>query len=123
MKNMYTGQVKYLKTTTNDFICISGVTMDNKDHVNLLKTMTNDFVCFSGVTMDNKDHVKYLKTMTNDFMTHMTDMIEKGVKERESRVGSTDPLYQECMQHIRFCQEKCKLFVGREKTLQVLPNI
>ena len=65
--------------------------------------------------MDPK-HRSYLQAMCDDFVTSMCKMIDKSVSERRS---SDEPLVQEVIQHITFCQTKCEMFHGREKPLEV----
>ncbi|XP_069110617.1 NACHT and WD repeat domain-containing protein 2-like isoform X2 [Argopecten irradians] len=62
------------------------------------------------------EHKKYLKKLADDFVKAVTDMISASIKEREAS-PNTDPLYAECLQHIRFSQQKCANFHGRETTL------
>ncbi|OWF56817.1 NACHT and WD repeat domain-containing protein 1 [Mizuhopecten yessoensis] len=70
-----------------------------------------------GINPELLEHQKYLKQMSEDFVQKMMDMITKGIKER-SVTDSSDPVEAECLQHVRFCQQKCKNFHGREVTLE-----
>lgn len=54
--------------------------------------------------------------MCGDFVTNMTDMIDKSIAEKEK---IEDPLVDECLQHIRFCQSKCEGFAGQKEILEV----
>ena len=54
--------------------------------------------------------------MCDDFVNGMCSMIDQSVKERKS---TDEPLVQEVLQHISFCQTKCELFHGREESLEV----
>ena len=54
--------------------------------------------------------------MCDDFVTGMCNMIDQSVAERQS---TDEPLVQEVIQHISFCQAKCELFHGREESLEV----
>ena len=46
-------------------------------------------------------------------------MIENGIKERK-KTELTELLHKECVQHVRFAQERCQLFHGRRELLQGL---
>ena len=71
-----------------------------------------------GINPENKEHGDYLKKMTDDFVNVMCSKIEKAIQEH-AKSHKIDPLYEECIQHILFCQAKCQNFYGREETLQV----
>ncbi|XP_069134939.1 NACHT domain- and WD repeat-containing protein 1-like [Argopecten irradians] len=74
-----------------------------------------------GINPELSEHQVYLKQMSEDFVQKMMTMITKGIEERLSEDRS-DPLETECLQHIQFCQEKCKNFHGREATLQAIQD-
>ncbi|XP_060597775.1 NACHT domain- and WD repeat-containing protein 1-like [Ruditapes philippinarum] len=67
----------------------------------------------------SEEHKTYLESMCNDFVHHMIGMVEKSVAEKEK---VTDPLIEECLQHIRFCQSKCEGFTGRGETLKQIKS-
>lgn len=54
--------------------------------------------------------------MCDDFVTSMCNMIDQSVSQRRS---ADEPLVQELLQHISFCQTKYELFHGREDSLEV----
>ncbi|XP_033761972.1 NACHT domain- and WD repeat-containing protein 1-like isoform X2 [Pecten maximus] len=70
-----------------------------------------------GINPGVTEHKKYLKKLVDDFVKAVTDMITASIKEREAS-SNTDPLFTECLQHIRFSQQKCANFHGRETTLE-----
>ncbi|XP_021375216.1 NACHT and WD repeat domain-containing protein 2-like isoform X2 [Mizuhopecten yessoensis] len=69
-----------------------------------------------GINPEVTEHKKYLRKLSDDFVKAVTGMITASIKEREAS-SNTDPLFTECLQHIRFCQQKCATFHGRETTL------
>ena len=69
---------------------------------------------------DNNEHKEYLEKMCEDFVNIMIEMIDKAVAERKK---VDDPVVEECMQQIRFCQAKCEGFHGREDTLEVYADL
>ena len=44
-------------------------------------------------------------------------MITNGITERK-KTELTDALHLECVQHLQFAKERCKLFRGRKEFLQ-----
>ncbi|XP_060067084.1 NACHT and WD repeat domain-containing protein 2-like [Ylistrum balloti] len=71
----------------------------------------------TGINPEVTEHKKYLKKLTDDFVNTVTNMIKASIQEREASSNS-DPLFTESLQHIRFCQQKCANFHGRETTLE-----
>ena len=72
---------------------------------------------FSGINPDKDEkHNAYLQKMCNDFVTCMCNMIDTSVSERRS---TDEPVVQEVIQHISFCQGKCEMFHGRGESLEV----
>ncbi|XP_060071031.1 NACHT domain- and WD repeat-containing protein 1-like [Ylistrum balloti] len=69
-----------------------------------------------GIDPKNAQHKDYLKAMTEKFTSEMERLIEDGIKQRTA-TEFTNPLILECCQHVRFCQQKCENFCGRETTL------
>ncbi|XP_053376600.1 NACHT domain- and WD repeat-containing protein 1-like [Mercenaria mercenaria] len=67
----------------------------------------------------SEEHRKYLESLSNGFVEHMTGMIDKSIAEKEK---VNDPLIEECIQHIRFCQSKCEGFAGRKETLEQIKS-
>ena len=49
------------------------------------------------------DHANYLQQMNDDFEQEMTQRIDAAIVEREA-ISVQDPLLQECVQHLEFCQ-------------------
>ena len=74
-----------------------------------------------GVNPENEKHKHYLKEMTENFVEVMHSRIGKAIEEH-AMAGKADSLYEECIQHISFCQTKCDSFYGRRDTLQVAYN-
>ena len=70
-----------------------------------------------GVDPSFPDHAKYLQQMNDDFEQEMTQRIDAAIAEREA-ISVQDPLLQECVQHLEFCQAKSQAY-GRSEDLQV----
>ncbi|OWF44315.1 NACHT domain- and WD repeat-containing protein 1-like [Mizuhopecten yessoensis] len=70
-----------------------------------------------GIDPDSAEHQTYLETMTGIFFKEMVRLIDLGIKQRSAK-ELTDPLMLECCQHIRFCQQKCENFCGRQASLE-----
>ena len=64
-------------------------------------------------------HKKYIEKLCSDFLQKLTENILEGIKERKS-ADIEDPLYHEIVQHIKICQEKCKMFHGRNVELDAI---
>ncbi|XP_033747679.1 NACHT domain- and WD repeat-containing protein 1-like [Pecten maximus] len=99
--------------------------MDLKDRKMQNHLPSDNIIAYSvpwtdkGINPELLEHQKYLKQMSEDFVQKMITMVTKGIEER-SPSNSSDPLETECLQHISFCQEKCKNFHGREVTLEAI---
>ena len=63
------------------------------------------------------EHKKYIATFCDDFKETLEKMITKGITERK-KTELTDALHLECVQHLQFAKERCKLFRGRKEFLQ-----
>ncbi|KAJ8304435.1 hypothetical protein KUTeg_018018 [Tegillarca granosa] len=70
-----------------------------------------------GINQNVDEHRNYLTRLAGDFVTELCRMVDDGIRRRAAS-QINDPLYEECLQHMTFCKEKCKDFQGREKTLQ-----
>ena len=70
-----------------------------------------------GVDPSFPDHAKYLQQMNDDFEEEMTQRIDAAIAQREA-ISVQDPLLQECVQHLEFCQVKSQAY-GRSEDLQV----
>ena len=64
-----------------------------------------------------KDHQKYIDKLSSDFEQSMKEMIQAGIKEKSQKFS--DPLLEEILQHVSFCNKKCESFHGRDTTLEV----
>ena len=64
-----------------------------------------------------KDHQEYVEQLCGDFEQSMKDMILAGIKEKALKFS--EPLMEEILQHVNFCNKKCEGFHGREATLEV----
>ena len=62
------------------------------------------------------EHYKYIDTFCNNFKSTLERMITNGITERKN-TELTDELHLECVQHLQFAQERCKLFRGRNEFL------
>ena len=65
------------------------------------------------------EHEKYIEKLCTDFQQTLMENILEGIKEKES-LDIKDPLYEEIIQHIAICQEKCELFHGRSLELDAI---
>ena len=63
------------------------------------------------------EHVKYIDQFCADFKSALEKMIINGITERKN-TELTDALHLECVQHVQFAQERCKLFRGRKMFLE-----
>eukprot|EP00118_Oscarella_pearsei_P010463 m.64383 g.64383 ORF g.64383 m.64383 type:complete len:1662 (+) comp35248_c0_seq9:54-5039(+) len=63
----------------------------------------------------NPDHAEYVQRFCSDFYRVMVKAI--GAAHASYLLHAGDPLYQEVLQHARFCKAKCKLFQGRDGVL------
>jgi hypothetical protein len=75
-------------------------------------------IYIAGIDPDNVEHGTYLATLTTDFEEAIQSMIKKAIDNR-AKTYLNDPLFEEIMQHIMFCQAKCDIFHGRQDSLQV----
>jgi len=64
-------------------------------------------------------HKKYLAEFCDQFYRVMLEMVEKGVQQQEKNFGAIqdDPLADEILQHLVFCDEHQRTFRGREDLL------
>ena len=76
-----------------------------------------------GVDQDNPDHAAYLKTLCETFTAKMMDMIDKCTQNKDDTPTSNKELYKEVLIHLRFCQEKCQHFFGREDELHKIQSL
>lgn len=71
----------------------------------------------TGIDPTRPDHADYLNHINDDFEQKMTKMIGSAINKREN-ARTQEPLLQECLQHLEFCQRKSQAF-GRGDDLQV----
>lgn len=71
----------------------------------------------TGIDPTRPDHADYLNHINDDFEQKMMKMIGSAISKREN-AGTQEPLLQECLQHLEFCQRKSQAF-GRSDDLQV----
>lgn len=68
------------------------------------------------------EHFQYIEKLCKDFYDTLTQMIDKGIQEKETS-GSRDAFAEEIFQHGSFCQKKCKSFHGRKEFLKASKNV
>ncbi|KAL4236659.1 hypothetical protein ACF0H5_005044 [Mactra antiquata] len=68
-----------------------------------------------GLDPDDKQHKAYLERLNTDFVSKMCTMIQDAVNEKSSK---EDPVLEEIIQHIGFCQDKCRGFHGRDDIMK-----
>ncbi|XP_053395163.1 uncharacterized protein LOC123524131 isoform X2 [Mercenaria mercenaria] len=68
-----------------------------------------------GLDPNSDAHRNYLSKLSDDFVAKMCSMIHAAVQEKKRADG---PLIEEIVQHIQFCQEKCRNFHGRDDVLK-----
>ena len=66
---------------------------------------------------ENDKHKAYLGQLCHEAETHLSEMIEKSLDQKR-RLVSGNPLFREVLQHVVFLKEKCKMFHGRNATLE-----
>ena len=77
-----------------------------------------------GVDQDDPDHAAYLKTFCDKFIAKMMQMIDRCMQDRPVVSSSRqDALHKEVLAHLRFCQEKCQHFCGRENELYQIQSL
>ena len=78
-----------------------------------------------GVDRQDPNHAAYLKTFCETFTVKMMHMIDKCSQNRDSMhmVNPHTELYKELLVHLRFGQEKCQHFCGREDELHKIQNL
>ena len=57
--------------------------------------------------------------MTKDFEVKLCNMISTAIEDRK-KSDLSQPIYEEIIQHIRFCQDKCESLHGRENEIKVI---
>uniref|UniRef100_A0ABM0GQ48 Leucine-rich repeat and WD repeat-containing protein KIAA1239-like n=1 Tax=Saccoglossus kowalevskii TaxID=10224 RepID=A0ABM0GQ48_SACKO len=67
------------------------------------------------------DHRKYIQQFCSDFEHQMQELVVQAISERV-HFDSLDPLYEDIIQHVSFCQNKCEAFQGREDTLSIIES-
>ncbi|XP_077979004.1 NACHT and WD repeat domain-containing protein 2-like [Glandiceps talaboti] len=65
--------------------------------------------------IDPSKHSKSVENLCENFQSRLEEMIRRGIAEKEQM---NDGLYEEVIQHARFCQQKCEVFHGRHDTLK-----
>lgn len=74
-----------------------------------------------GIDPMQKQHDAYLKLLCKDFQQILVNMIDDGIKEREA-FDIDDKLIKEICQQAATCQEKSRVFHGREEVLQTIES-
>ena len=57
--------------------------------------------------------------MSNQFIAKMCELIDQGIQDKMD-AAHNDPVINECLQHIQFCKQKCRIFHGQETALKVM---
>lgn len=65
-----------------------------------------------------EEHAAYVQKLCQDFEHGILRLINQHIEDRSKSVVQ-NPLVQEIVQHLIFCQEKCKHFHGRQELLDV----
>lgn len=68
-----------------------------------------------GLDPSIKEYKEYLEKMNHGFVERLSSMIKSAIQQKNS---SEDPVLEEVIQHTQFCQEKCRLFHGRDDVLK-----
>ena len=79
--------------------------------------MFEKYLRFASNILRFSEHRKYIATFCEDFKETLEKMITNGITERK-KTELTDALHLECVQHLQFAKERCKLFRGRKEFLQ-----
>ncbi|XP_032230654.2 NACHT domain- and WD repeat-containing protein 1 isoform X2 [Nematostella vectensis] len=64
----------------------------------------------------NNEHRAYIERMCEDVQIVLQHLITNAIERRNSS-EVTDPMFEEALQHLSFCQSKCEQFYGREDVL------
>ena len=65
----------------------------------------------------DSEHMRYIDQFCEDFQSTLKKMITDGITKRKN-TEVTEALHLECVQHVQFAQERCKLFRGRKIILE-----
>ncbi|KAK3789703.1 hypothetical protein RRG08_020157, partial [Elysia crispata] len=75
-----------------------------------------------GISPDsNPTHREYLTKLCEDAEKRLMTLCQRAFTQR-ARVTTRDPLFQETLQHLTFCQSKCEAFHGRAESLQLIED-
>ena len=92
----------------------------------MLKALPKDNICEydvewageDGVSPDDSEtHKTYISKLCKDFYDTLVRMVDEGVRERK-RKDLEDALVKEISLHTSTCQDKSKVFYGREEVLK-----
>ena len=64
-----------------------------------------------------ENHKDYIDKLCRDFEVHTKKLIDQGIEERPYSAILNDSMSGELLQHVSFCQDKCRTFYGREDIL------
>ena len=70
-----------------------------------------------GLDLELAPHQKYLSGFLDIFYKKLVSMIDAAA-DNEKKEKITNPMYDDILQHLLFCQTKCKGFQGREDVLK-----
>ncbi len=79
------------------------------------------WVTANRLTYSVSEHRQYIDAFCQDFKHTLESMILRGIATKE-QTEVKDALHAECIQHIKFAQEKCKVFHGREDFLNKIKD-
>ncbi|XP_052260576.1 uncharacterized protein LOC127864730 [Dreissena polymorpha] len=95
--------------------------IEGRMHSNQILLDNVHWVGREGIKPDfSEEHRKYLARLCNDFVDNMISLVTKAIRNRKLL---HDRLTEECLQHIRLCQDMCAEFHGRTETLEVGAHI
>ncbi|GFR71651.1 NACHT and WD repeat domain-containing protein 1 [Elysia marginata] len=75
-----------------------------------------------GISPDsNPSHREYLTKLCQDAEQRLRSLCQRAFTQR-ARTSTRDPLFQEALQHVTFCQSKCESFHGRADSLKLIED-
>ncbi|KAK3749594.1 hypothetical protein RRG08_020155, partial [Elysia crispata] len=90
--------------------------------LNMLRVFPLSNLTTLGISPDsNPTHREYLTKLCEDAEKRLMTLCQKAFTQR-ARVTTRDPLFQETLQHLTFCQSKCEAFHGRAESLQLIED-
>ena len=100
--------------------------LDKLKEKKILKVLPKDNICEYDVEWvgedgvspaDSEAHKIYISKFCKDFYDTLVRMVDEGVQERKTK-DLEDNLFKEIGLHTSTCQDKSKVFYGREKVLK-----